>query len=111
MHVPSLVKIHWYLLKLSAGNKNLGLSRADNYIKIWQNLPICNPKPDLHNTNAHTKFGENPLLFTQVIIRKQKTDGLTDGRLRDRHTDVQCETLIPHTIVWWDIKNIIPYSE
>ena len=30
------------------------------------------------------KFGENPLMFTQVIIRKR-----TDG-----HMDVQCETII-----------------
>ena len=51
---------------------------------------MSNPKPDLHNINAHTKFGENPLMFTQVIIQKQRADGQTDG-----HTDVQCETLIP----------------
>ena len=76
---------------------------ADNSVKIWWNLPISNPKPDLHNINAQTKFGENPLLFTQVIIRKQKTDRQTDLRLMDgwmdkqtdRHTDVQCETKIP----------------
>ena len=72
MHIPSLVKIHWCLLKLSSGNENNGLSRADNSIKIWRNLPISNPKPDLHNINAHTKFGENPLMFTQVIIQKRK---------------------------------------
>ena len=36
------------------------------------NLPINNPKPDLHIINAHTEFGENPLKFTQVIIWKQK---------------------------------------
>ena len=29
---------------------------------------ISNPKPDLYN--AHTKFGENPLTFTQVIVGK-----------------------------------------
>ena len=55
--------------------KNMGVSQADNSIKIWQNLPISNPEPDLHNINAHTKFGENPLMFTHVIIRKRKTDG------------------------------------
>ena len=43
---------------------------ADNSVKIWRNLPISNPKPDLHNINIHTKFGENPLMFTQVITRK-----------------------------------------
>ena len=72
INVPSLVKIPWQFLKLSSGNENMGMFRADNSVKIWRNLPICNPKPHLVNISAHTKFGENPLMFTQVIIRKQK---------------------------------------
>ena len=75
------------------------MSRTDNSVKIWRNLPISNPKPNLHNINAHTKFSENSLMFTQVVIRKRKTDGrkydwLTD-RQTDRHTDVQRETIKP----------------
>ena len=42
----------------------MGISQADNSVKNWRNLPISNPKPDVHNINAHTKFGENPLMFT-----------------------------------------------
>ena len=85
MHIASLMKIPCYLLKLSSRNENIGVSRADNSVKNGRNLPISNPKPDLHNINAHTKFGENPLMFTQVIIWKRKmdgctTDGQTDGR-------------------------------
>ena len=91
MHIVSLAKIPCYLLKLSSGNETMGVSRADNSVKIWRDLPISNPKPDLYNSNAHTKFGENPLMFTQVIIRKRKTD----GRTTDGHTDVQRETIIP----------------
>ena len=34
MHIASLVKIPCYLLKLSPGNKNMGMSRADNSKKI-----------------------------------------------------------------------------
>ena len=68
-----------YLLKLSSGNENMGMPRADNSVKIWRNLPISNPKPDIDNINAHTKFGENPLMFTQVIIWERKTDGQTHG--------------------------------
>ena len=30
------------------------------------------PKSDLLNINAHIKFGENPLDFTQVIVLKLK---------------------------------------
>ena len=43
----------------------MGMSRADNSVKNWRNLPSSNFKPDLHNINAYTKFGENPLLFTR----------------------------------------------
>ena len=50
----------------------MGVSLADNSVNILRNLPISNPKPDLLNVNAYSKFDENPLLFTQVIIRKQK---------------------------------------
>ena len=82
MHIPSLVKIHWRLLKLSSRNENMGVSGADNSVKIWQNLPISNPTPDLHNIKAHTKFGENPLMFTRYHpeTKYERTDGrTTDG--------------------------------
>ena len=61
----------------------MGRSQADNSVKNWRNLPISNRKPDLHNINAHTKFGENPLLFTQVIVRKRKY-GRVLGDLRQK---------------------------
>ena len=51
--------------------------------------------PDLHNINAHTKFGENPMTFTQVIVRKRKYEPL-DRRTADGRTDDQCGT---HTII------------
>ena len=93
MHVPSLVKIPWHLLKLLVGKENMSL--ADNTVKIWRNWPISNPKPDLHKINAHTKFGENPFPFPQVIIRKRNRDGWTYNWQTDRHTGVQRETIIP----------------
>ena len=81
----------------------MGMSWADNSIKNWRNLPISNPKPDLHNINAHTKFGENLLMSTQVIIRKRKTDGQTDGL-----TDDQRETIIPRHYCVVGYKNADP---
>ena len=57
----------------------MGMSRADNSVKIWWNLHISNPKPDLLNVNAYSKFGENPLLFTKVIIWERKY-GRVSGR-------------------------------
>ena len=59
MHIASLVKRPCYLLKLSSGNENMGMSRADNSVKILRNLPISYPKPDLLNVNAYSKFDEN----------------------------------------------------
>ena len=50
----------------------MGGSRAANSVNIWRNLLISNPKPDLLNVNAYSKSGENPLLFTQIIVRKWK---------------------------------------
>ena len=57
----------------------MGVSQADNSVKIQLNLPINNPNPDLLNVNAYSKFGENPLLFTQVIVWKRKY-GRVSGR-------------------------------
>ena len=57
----------------------MGVSLADNSVKIWWNLPISNPKPDLLYVNVYSKIGENPLLFTQVIVQKRKY-GRVSGR-------------------------------
>ena len=99
-HIPSLVKIHWCFLKLSSGNENMGVSQADN--KIWWNLPISTPKPDLHNINAQTKFGENPLMFTRVIIRKRNTDQRTTDRRRSGRTHRRPRW--NHNILWRGIE-------
>ena len=79
MHIASLVTILCYLLKLSSGNENMDVSRVDNFVKILQNMPISNSIPDLLNVNIYSKFGYNPLLFTQVIVRKRKY-GRVSGR-------------------------------
>ena len=34
MHIASLMKIPCYLVKLSPGNENMGVSQADNSVKI-----------------------------------------------------------------------------
>ena len=95
-------------------NENTGVSRADN----CQNLPISNPKPDLHNINTHTMFEQNTLMFTQVTIRKGKMEGQTDrhtidrqtDRWMDRHMDIQCETIIPrhYPVAGYKNHNIPP---
>ena len=64
----------------------MGVSRADNSVNILRNLPISNTKPDLLNVNAYSKFDENPLLFTQVIIRKRKYGRVSGRQLRKNLT-------------------------
>ena len=44
-------------------------------------MPIKHSKPDLHNINAHAKFDENPLTFTEVIIQKWKCGRAADRQL------------------------------
>ena len=53
---------------------------ADKYtVKNRRNLVICNPKPDLYNINAYTKFVENTLIFNHVMVQTH-VDFHTDGR-------------------------------
>ena len=78
--------------------------RGQKTVKNWRKLAIINPKPDLHNINAHIKFGENPLTFTQVIVRKRKC-GRTYDRRTDGHADDQHETIIPRHYRVAEYKN------
>ena len=41
MHIPSLVKIDWYLLKLSFRNKNTDVLQVDNSVRIDEICPIA----------------------------------------------------------------------
>ena len=47
------------------------MSRADISVKHWWNLPISNPKPDLLNINACTKFGKIPWYSHKLSSRKE----------------------------------------
>ena len=44
MHIACLVKRPRYLLKLSSGNENMGVSRADNSVKFNEICPLAIPK-------------------------------------------------------------------
>ena len=56
----------------------MAVSRADNSVKNWRNLLISNPKPDLHNINAYTKFGENQTMI-KTPVKFQKDQFKTVG--------------------------------
>ena len=60
-------------------------------------------------------FGENPLMFTQVIIRKRKTDVRRmdirrTHRRTDGHTDDQRETIIPRHYCVVGYNDIYPIN-
>ena len=42
----------------------MGMSQADNSVKIRKKLPVSNSIPDLLHVNIYSKFGQNPFLFT-----------------------------------------------
>ena len=48
--------------------------RGGQITKNQLNLIINNSKPDLHNINAHTKFGENTLVFTGYRAETKNMD-------------------------------------
>ena len=66
------------------------VSRADYFVKNWQNLPNSSPKLDLHNINAQTKFGEY-----QLTCYHQETKLRIDVQQMDGHMDNQWEIIIP----------------
>ena len=65
--------------------------KTDNSVKTWENFPISNPKPDCINIYTHTMFGENPLIFTQIIVWNWKYGGTDEHKIDwwpvDRWTD------------------------
>ena len=58
----------------TSNNNTLSLSCGGqmSLLKTDEIFQLAIPKLDLYNINARTKFGDNPLTFTQVIIQKQK---------------------------------------
>ena len=73
-------------------------------VQNWWNLPISYPQPVLYNSNAHTKFGENPLIFTQVIIWIWNIDKLLQITLSK--IDEICPLAIPE-----DLYNINAHTK
>ena len=69
------------------------MRQAGNSVKTWQSLPTSNPKSGLH-INAYTKLCKNTLIFTQVIVWKQKYVQL-DGRMTVVWTDTQMTNMKP----------------
>ena len=100
MHIPSLVKIHWCLLKLSSGNENLGVSGQITPSKIDEICPLAIPS-QISTISMHipslVKIHWCLLKLSSWNEKRMDgpTGGQTDGRT-DGLTDDQRETIIPH---------------
>ena len=74
MCIQNLVRFCQFVLKILRGNEILMSIKGRNSIKIWQKMTGKNPKLDLVNVNAHTKFGQILSIGSQDIERKQNSD-------------------------------------
>ena len=84
MHIPSLVKIHWCLLNLSSGNEIMGVSRADNSVKIWQTCSSAIPNQS-YTISIHKP---NLVKIHWCLLKLSSGNKIrTDGRTYDRRTD------------------------
>ena len=74
----------------------MDVSWADNSAKKKKNNKISNPEPDLYNNFAHTKFGDDPLIFTGYC---PETKILTcRGQINLSKIDEICPLAIPNQI-------------
>ena len=74
MHISSLVKIHWHVLKLLSWNEKSDMLLEDNSVKNWRNLPISNPKSDLYNINAHIKLEKIHCHLLKLLSGNKKSN-------------------------------------
>ena len=56
------------------GNKILTSIKGRNSVQTLQKMTSNNPKLDLVNVDAHTKFGQILSIYSQDIERKQNSD-------------------------------------
>ena len=71
---------------------------SDKYVKNWQNLTISNPKPDLYNVNAHTKFGEDSFYIQSYQLEKKKY-GCSENKAGNTVKN------------WWNLPNSNPKTD
>ena len=74
MCIQNLVGFCQILLEILSGNEILTSIKGRNSVKILQKMTGNNPKLDLVNVDAHTKFGRILSIHSQDIERKQNSD-------------------------------------
>ena len=74
MCTQNLVGFCQFVLKILSGNEILTSIKGRNSVKILQKMMGNNPKLDLVNDDAHTKFGQILSIRSQDIERKRNSD-------------------------------------
>ena len=74
MCIQNLVGFCECVLKILSGNEILTSIKGRNSVKILRKMTGNNPKLDLVNVDAHTKFGLNMSIRSQDIERKRNSD-------------------------------------
>ena len=74
MCIQNLVEFCQIVLKILSGNEILTPIKGHNSIKILRKMTGNNPKLDLVNDDAHTKFGRILSICSQDIERKRNFD-------------------------------------
>ena len=78
MCIQNMVRFCQSVLKILSGNKILTSIKGCNSFKILRKMMGNNPKLDLVNVDAQTKFGQILSMRSQDIERKQNLDGITE---------------------------------
>ena len=71
MHMQNLVRFHQIILRILSGNAIMISTKGHNSVINLRPLTPNNPNLD---TNAYTKFGQIPSIFSQDIGRKRNSD-------------------------------------
>ena len=74
MRIQNLVGFCQFVLKILSGNEILTSIKGRNSVKILRKMTGNNPKLDLVNVDAHTKFSRILSIHSQDIERKRISD-------------------------------------
>ena len=74
MCIQNLVGFCQFVLKILSGNEILTSIKGRNSFKILRKITGNNPKLDVVNVDAHTKFGRILSIRSQDIERKRNSD-------------------------------------
>ena len=72
--IQNLVQFCQFVVKIFGGNEILTSIKGRNSVKILRKMTGNNPKLDLVNDDAHTKFGRILSIRSQDIERKRNSD-------------------------------------